>query len=118
MSYEASLDTLHAIARLVHEERPDWDAQQVLVILLSHQRTVTGTDLAIAALRAASNHDLRDPRTIGWRGPHWDGLTSAPPEVQAGPRCSVCQKIERRCVMERPGKDDDHAFSPAEPVAS
>lgn len=112
MSYTATHDTLARIADLVHEERPEWDATVVRLVLVAHASTVTGTDLAIAALRAAANPDLPKPAAIGWRGPHWEGLATAPAGHQAGPRCDVCGKREPQCYGQRPGRDDDHAFSP------
>lgn len=112
MGYTASLDTLDLVARLVEQERPDWDPVLVKLVLHSHTSLVDGSDLAIAALRAAQNRDLPTPKAIGWRGPHWRDLATQPIEVRAAERCTTCGKPEPRCVMERPGRDDDHRFEP------
>jgi hypothetical protein len=111
--YQASPETLTQVAALVVQERPEWDAALVRIILASHAAQVAGTDLAIAALRAAQDRNLPTPKAIGWRGPHWHGLETAPVEVTGGPRCTTCGKIEPRCWSERPGRDDDHQFEAA-----
>lgn len=109
--YTAGHENVRHIAALVCEARPQWDPGLVQVVLLSHVGQVDGSDLAVAAIRAACNPDLPTPKAIGWRGPHWDGLATTPPHVTTGPRCSVCGKVEPRCYGERPGPDD-HAFDP------
>lgn len=112
MSYQASPETLDHLAALVHQARPDWEPMLVRVILQSHAHHVDGNDLAIAALRAAANPDLPKPASIGWRGPHWRGLDTMPPNVAPSRRCNVCGKTEPDCYTQRPGRDDDHAFEP------
>lgn len=112
MTYTANPPTVDHIAALVVQARPDWDLPVVRVVLNSHAPQVDGTDLAIAALRAAQNDKLPGPKAIGWRGPHWDGLGTCPPQVKAPPRCDVCGKPEPKCY-DRRGVDDDHAFAPS-----
>lgn len=112
MGYTATHDTLSEIAALVHQERPEWETVLIRLVLEAHASTVAGTDLAIAALRAAQNRDLPKPAAIGWRGPHWSGLATLPVEHRAGPRCLVCGKREPDCWSQRPGIDDDHTFTP------
>lgn len=109
MSYTATLDTLDHIAALVQQQRPEWEPSLVKIILRSHADLVDGTDLAIAALRAANNLDLPTPKAIGWRGKHWDDLATQPIEVKSPERCDTCGKPEPRCWSERPGPDD-HRF--------
>lgn len=113
MGYRASKDTVDHIAALVMQERPEWDPAVVTIVLDRLTVTVDGSDLAVAALRAAQNRDLPSPKAIGWRGPHWSGLSTVPLEIKAGPRCTVCGKREPQCYGQRPGRDDDHAFEPA-----
>lgn len=109
MTYNAGPETVEHIAYLVHAERPEWDVYLVRGVLLGHAMQVDGTDLALAAIRAARNHDLPGPKAIGWRGKHWDGLGSKPPEISDPARCTTCGKTEPRCWDQRPG-DDDHDF--------
>lgn len=115
-TYTAGPDDLHSIAQLVSHIRPEWQRAVVESVLLAHAHQVHAADLAVAAIRAAQNTDYKTPKTIGWRGPHWEGAKTKPHELTLY-RCRVCGKREDRCAMERPGLDDDHAFEPtAEPV--
>lgn len=114
MGYTARPETLDHLVALIHEQRPNWDQGLTRLILLDLARRVDGTDLAIAALRAACAENLPSPKAIGWRGPHWDGLTP-PPEIRHRARCNICGKTEPRCWGERPGPDD-HTFEPVELV--
>lgn len=113
--FTASAETIDHITALVAEVRPSWDPYLVKAILLAHRGQVNGSDLAIAALRAARDENLPSPKSIGWRGKHWDGL-EPPPEIAAPDRCDVCGKTEPRCYSTRVGVDDDHAFEPRRPV--
>lgn len=108
--YTATQDTLDHIAALVEQVRPEWEPSLVKIVLRHHCSLVDGNDLAIAALRAAANLDLPNPKAIGWRGKHWDGLDTVPLEVKSPDRCDTCGKPEPRCWSERPGRDDDHVF--------
>jgi hypothetical protein len=118
MSYTASPDTIAHIAALVEQSRPQWDKLTVRVVLQSHAHEVDGNDLAIAALRCAADPKMPSPKFIGFRGPHWQGLGTTPPEAAPRPICSVCRKPEHRCYSERKGIDDDHAFEPVNPSRS
>lgn len=111
--YTASTETCDRIAALVEQQRPEWDRQLVKVILLQHAPLVDGTDLAIAALRASLDLNLPGPKSIGWRGPHWHGLTTCPPEAAKPKRCGVCGRHEPQCYAVRFG-DDDHVFEPTD----
>ena len=110
-THQASSEDLHSIAQLVSHIRPDWPRAIVESVLQAHAHQVHAGDLAVAAIRAAQNVEYHTPKTIGWRGHHWDGAVTKPNEVQLH-RCLVCGKREDRCAMERPGRDDDHAFEP------
>lgn len=112
MTYNLGPEAIEHLAYLVNAERPDWDVYLVRAILTSHALQVNGTDLSIAALRAARNRDLPGPKAIGWRGPHWDGLATKPATMLAPERCNVCGKREPDCWSQRPGRDDDHVFEP------
>lgn len=108
----ASPTDLAMIATLTASVRPDWPSHLVESVLQSHAHQVHVADLACAAMRAAQNPDLRTPKAIGWRGPHWDGAKTTPLHHEPRERCNVCGKTEPRCVTERPGRDDDHEFEP------
>lgn len=110
--FTAGLDTVEHIAALVATIRPSWDPGLVKVVLHSHAQVVNGADLAIAALRCAADERMPYPKSIGWRGPHWDGLETMPLDIAPQQRCGVCGKVEPRCYSDRPGLDDDHAFEP------
>jgi hypothetical protein len=111
MGYTATHDELHMMATLVWHERPEWEPDLILVVLTSHAGQVDATDLAIAALRCAKNRDYPTPKAIGWRGPHWQGLNTMPPDVRPTTRCAVCGRTEADCYAVRPGPDD-HRFTP------
>lgn len=115
--YHPTHETLTHIAALVSQARPDWAEGLVLAVLESHAHQVDGSDLAIAAIRAALTPTFHTPKTIGWRGPHWDGLRSMPPGMMSSRRCGVCGKFEDLCLTTRIGVDDDHEFEPVEPRA-
>jgi hypothetical protein len=115
--FTASLETIDHIVKLVETIRPGWDPGLVRVVLHSHANHVAGADLAIAALRCAADESMPYPKSIGWRGPHWDGLDTMPLDVAPLERCDTCGKVEPRCYSERVGIDDDHAFEPRRPVA-
>lgn len=104
--------TLAHLSALVHAVRPDWPEYAVSSVLQAHASSVRLGDLCIAALRAAQDPTFRTPRTIGWRGPHWRGLETVPSDARPAERCDTCGKPEPRCLMERPGRDDDHPFTP------
>lgn len=110
MTYTASAETVDHLAALVQQARPAWELTTIRLVLLAHAGTVDGTDLAIAALRAAIDPNLPSPKAIGWRGPHWRDLKTCPPSAAKSPLCWVCNKPEHRCYSERKGVDDDHAF--------
>jgi hypothetical protein len=114
--FTAGPETVEHIAALVAQVRPSWDPGLVKLVLYSHVSMVNGSDLAIAALRCAANEAMPYPKSIGWRGPHWDGLETMPLDVAPLERCDTCNKTEPRCYSERVGIDDDHAFEPRRPV--
>lgn len=117
-NHNASDQELDAIAFLVSQARPEWQAGLVLSVLTAHRSQVDAADLAVAALRAARNPDYRTPKTIGWRGEHWRGLTTVIPDMKPRERCGVCGKTEDRCETQRVGLDDDHAFEPVQRVGA
>lgn len=110
--FTATTETIGHIAALVANIRPSWDPSLVRLVLHSHASQVNGSDLAIAALRCAANESMPYPKSIGWRGPHWNGLATMPLDVAPLDRCDTCGKTEPRCYSDRVGIDDDHAFEP------
>lgn len=111
--HNASPVELDAIAELVFAIRPRWETGLVRAVLLAHVQQVDAGDLAVAAIRAAQNMDYRTPKTIGWRGPHWDGARTKPLDQQRLAYCRTCGKREDKCETQRIGLDDDHAFEPS-----
>lgn len=97
-------------ADLVVLVRPDWERWLVRQVLNSHRDVCDAADLARAAIGAASNPDFHNPKAIMWRGRHWDGAATLPPDMTPRARCRVCGKTEDRCAVERPGTGDDHRF--------
>lgn len=113
--HRASNNDLDYLALLVTSIRPSWDHNLVRVVLYSHADQVDCSDLAIAAIRAAQDPHNETPKSIGWRGPHWDATVTKPRWMADRRRCLVCGKNEARCYGERPGLDDDHQFEAASP---
>lgn len=108
----ASERFLAALVEQLVEVRPDWQAVEIRAVLIGHRHQVYAGDLAIASMRAAQTPDFRTPKTIGWRGPHWQGLETQPVEIRRRELCGVCGKTEDRCETQRVGVDDDHRFEP------
>lgn len=111
---DQDIDNLSA---LVYSIRPrgDWEQWLIRQVLLAHRSRVELADLAEAAVRCARDSQISTPKAITFRGKHWRGLETAPPEITGGPRCTTCGKIEARCLTERPGPDD-HPFTPKDPT--
>lgn len=99
-----SADHLPALAAIVADLRPGWDASLVLSILTGHRSSVTGATLVRAAVDAADDPDVVDPRAIAW------DLRRAANDSAPIPRCAVCGKTADQCAR-RVGKDDDHEFT-------
>lgn len=105
-------DRVPDLAAVIADVRPGWDALLVGSILSAHRAAVPAAVLVRAALDAADDPDVVDPRAIGW------SLRRA----SAGPVpvCAVCSLPADQCAR-RPGLDDDHEFidkatlSPIEP---
>lgn len=107
----ATPEDIERTAALVHAIRPEWEEWLVRQVLSAHRQRVDLPDLIEAAVRCARDSQLSTPKAITFRGKHWRDLATAPDEVTGGPRCTTCQKIEARCLTERPGPDD-HPFEP------
>jgi hypothetical protein len=80
--YQASPETLTHLAHLVHQARPDWDTGLVRIVLADLARSVDGSDLAVASIRAAC-----DP--LG-RGHYWVWARVWVDNQTRGPRIRVC----------------------------
>jgi len=94
-------DRLPDLASIVCDLRPGWDRGLVLSILTGHRSSVTGATLVRAAVDAADDPDVVDPRAIAW------SLRRA--EHAPLPVCAVCNKTADQCAR-RVGIDDDHDF--------
>jgi hypothetical protein len=99
----------HALARFVHELRPDWDVPGIEDALWQARSYAPVVDLASAAMRAALEPSNRTPRVIALDGAHWRGSEAQPklPEPNDGDRCSTCSEPKARC---RARWRDDHPF--------
>jgi hypothetical protein len=95
-------DRLPDLAAVVADLRPGWDAGLLLSILSAHRSAVPGAVLVRAALDAADDPDVVDPRAIGW------ALRRA--QSSSVPVCAVCNLPADRCAR-RVGVDDDHEFT-------
>lgn len=113
VSHTAGSEDLLAIAQLVSSIRPEWPAAVVVSVLQAHAHQATCEDLTVAAVRAAARKSYRTPKTIGWRGPHWEGCKTGPTQLQTAHRCRTCGKPQDLCETQRVGLDDDHEFEPA-----
>ena len=111
-THTASQDDNLALAQLGSNIRPEWPAAIVTAVLQGHAHQADAGDLAVAAIRAAQRPHYKTPKTIGWRGPHWDGCRTSPNRLQTGQRCGVCGKPEDLCETQRAGLDDDHDYEP------
>lgn len=94
-------DLLPNLAALIADLRPGWDQGLLLSILTGHRSSVSGSTLLRAALDAADDPDVVDPRAIGW------SLRRA--AVGSVPVCAVCNRPADQCAR-RAGIDDDHEF--------
>lgn len=87
-----------AIAVLVHQLRPDWDVRGVMAAL-GQCRDREPADVAIAAVKAASDRKNRTPAVIALAGPHWLSAdrttTQTPPALNA--LCSRHAKEPQFC---------------------
>lgn len=106
-----------ALARFLHELRPDWDVAGIDAQLGYARGLGSAPDLAIAAIRAASSSRNRTPAAIGHQGgEHWQQTTPATPTRPRGPsredQCAYCGQGRTRCRQLYTG---DHEFEPHVP---
>lgn len=105
-----------ALARLVHELRPDWDVPGIEAALGKVRNDSSAYELAVAALRASWRHENRTPAIIALPGPHWrspdPAASSRPAAPTRGEQCTYCGHVRARCeqISRLPG--DGHAFTP------
>lgn len=113
LAHPISPTEVELLAGLICGYRPSWDPALVKYIL-NDCREVDSADLAIAAIRYAADSRYDTPKGIKWKGPHWRDLNTTPLTVTiSNQRCTTCGKPEQKCITERPGRDDDHRYSPA-----
>ena len=87
-------DAEHLTA-LLHAIRPTWDPQGILHAL----GDVAGRDLAtvvVAAVRAATNPQVKTPAVIAMPGPHWETTAPRKQVVDAAARCDDCGGFHTR----------------------
>lgn len=85
-------DQAHALAELVHQLRPEWDAQGVLAALAKARDRGPADVVCIAAIRAAATPTNRTPAVIPLAGDHWTGI------VEASSTGAVPRPTDRRCT--------------------
>jgi hypothetical protein len=84
--------TLTTITELLHQLRPDWDTAGILAHLETARLRVgvTPANLAIAAIRAATNPKNRTPAVIPLDGDHWREHVRLITTPQPPHRCRNC----------------------------
>jgi hypothetical protein len=105
-----------ALARFLHELRPDWDTDGIDAQLGYARGLGTAPELAIAAIRAACSAKNRTPAAIGHQGgEHWQPATTTAKRPRSGTRqeqCTECGQTEDRCRQISRLGDDGHEFTP------
>ena len=104
------------LTRFICQLRPDWDRHGVEHHLGKARDMASAPDLAIAAIKAATNAHNRTPAVIALPGEHWRTTTveTAPRHVvPAGERCTTCGQDRERCRRLSALPDDGHAYAPA-----
>lgn len=92
---------LPGLVAILVDVRPSWEPSLVAAVLSAHREQVDAPALVRAAIDAADDPDVYDPRAIGWS---LRRSTSTPI-----PRCATCSLPADQCAR-RPGRDDDHPF--------
>ena len=102
-----------AVAHLVAELRPDWQTEGVVAAL---KRCADGSPflVALAAIRAAADGNLRTPGAIPTAGDHWDEGIKSQPRTSFNTPCPdhpgetlPCG----RCARDRVPADDNPALA-------
>lgn len=97
-----------SLVSIVLDLRPSWDQYLVRAVLADRRAHVDASTLVRAAIDAASDATVFDPRSITWNLQRSTGA--------ALPRCEECGQTADRCAR-RPGVGDDHVFVEARPRA-
>lgn len=120
MTFEMTQTEASDLARFLERLRKrmsgdDWHKPGIENALGAARGRAPAPDLAIAAIRAASEPTNRTPAVIGMDGPHWREASKPPRplQVEAHERCTVCSEHQSRCREKWAG---DHEFTgPAKP---
>lgn len=88
-----------ALAKFLHELRPEWDTPGISDALWQARGFAPVGELAAAAIRATLDHANRTPKIIALDGPHWRGGEAMPriPTPNDAERCSICSETLARC---------------------
>lgn len=107
-----------ALARLLHELRADWDVEGVHRFVMIARDKGSGPEVAVAAIRAASNPHNRTPAVIPMDGEHWRtpvtagrATTPRPRPLLPEERCRTCNRSEAECLGPLHPLDG-HTFEP------
>lgn len=107
---------LTALARDVHNARPEWGIKGILDTLTALADDGHAyTPVRAAALHAAKDTRYKTPQGIRWRLED-DTITAASDVPDTGP-CGICGKSRLKCETQRPlvtkGEHyDDHVYEP------
>jgi hypothetical protein len=109
-----------AVAKAIHELRPEWDVDGIVHHLGLARARGDGFDVAVAAMRAAHVVSNRTPAVISLDGAHWRDVVAkpGPPKHEPSPgkheRCTTCSEREDDC---RRKWSHDHDYQPAVQVS-
>lgn len=88
------------LAAFLHELRGDWDRPGIIAELGKARAMAPASDLAIAAVRAASDPNNRTPAVIGMEGAHWRGSAVAPKRTFVrAETCGICSLPRNACEL-------------------
>lgn len=83
-----------ALAKLLHELRPDWATKSLLQMLWQHRDGHPFPELAAAAVTAANTPTNRTPAIIFLDGPHWHPARPAPQQFLTSTEKSRLQSAQ------------------------
>jgi hypothetical protein len=79
------------LAAFVHTLRPDWDVPGIVAALGQVRDRAVAGEVAVAAIRAATDHGNRTPAVIAMDGKHWRGGDPTSRTVNTGVgKCGSC----------------------------
>lgn len=94
---------------------PTWDHAGVVAnVWKIRDRSLS--EVVLAVIRAAADHETTSPGVIPANGSHWQEQLKPekwqPETLDPAERCGVCGKARQRCESAPRFADDDHVFAP------